>query len=142
MITRYTVIHEGQEYLLLCRPTGAAAKCWTWVEAGSLDRVSFADVERLRDIFLAQAPGLSRAATPRELRRLYEIFLSMGAPKQLILRRLGNHVPRKCVDCRSLTTDGYVGPRCEKCHEQFVRTGRVRNAAYSSSSRKSRGARR
>jgi hypothetical protein len=128
MLTRYSVFHEGQEYVLLCKPTGPAAKCWTWVEAHSLDRVSLADVERLRDIFLAQDPELGKSATPRDLRRLYEILLSMGAPEQLILRRLGPHVPKKCRDCKHLTSDGYAGPRCEKCHEQFVRTGRVRNA--------------
>jgi hypothetical protein len=142
MLTRYSVFHEGQEYVLLCKPTGPAATCWTWVEARSLDRVLLADVERLRDIFLAQDPELRKSATPRDLRRLYEILLSMGAPEQLILRRLGAHVPKKCRDCKQLTTDGYAGPRCEKCHEQFVRTGRVRNAANSNSSRNSRGARR
>jgi hypothetical protein len=141
MITRYTVVSEGQEYVLLCKSTGVAAKSWTWVESHSLDRVSLADVERLRDLFLAQEPGLGKSAAPRESRRLYEILRSMGAPEEQILRRLGRHMPRKCVGCKQLTTDGYSGPRCESCHEQFVRTGRVRNG-INNVSRKSRGTRR
>jgi hypothetical protein len=142
MISRYSVFCEGQEYVLLCNFTGAAAKSWAWVDGRSSERVSLADVERLRDSFLAQEPGLGKPQTPRELRRLYEVLRSMGAPEGLILRRLGPHVPRKCVDCKKLTTGGYAGPRCDSCHEQFVRTGRVRNAAHRDSSRKSRGSRR
>ena len=142
MITRYSIFSEGQEYVLLCNSKGAAAKSWAWVDGHSLDRVSLTDVERLRDVFLAQDPGLGKTFTPRELRRLYEVLLSMGAPRALILRRIGCHEPVKCCDCRQITTDGYSGPRCESCHELFVRTGRVRNATYNSVSRKSRGARR
>lgn len=129
MIPQQSVTYDGTEYLLLYRKTGPVAKSWRWVASGSYDPVALSDIERLRDLFLAQDPSsLGPSATPRELKRLYEILLAMGGPKELILRRLGSHEPRSCVDCGQLTTCGYAGPRCEHCHEQFVRTARVRNA--------------
>jgi hypothetical protein len=125
-----SVICEGVEYRLLYRPTGPASKCWAWVKARTIVRVDLEDVEKLRDAFLAKddLSRIGKATPPRELRRLYEVLLSMGAPRDLILRRLGIHEPRKCTDCKQFTTDGYSGPRCEPCHELFVRTARVRNA--------------
>ena len=130
MLPSHRVICEGVEYLLICRPTGPASKCWTWVDSRTIVSASIHNVETLRDAFLAQddLSRIGRATPPRELRRLYEVLLSMGAPRDLILRRLGIHEPRKCTDCKQFTTDGYSGPRCEHCHELFVRTGRLRNA--------------
>jgi hypothetical protein len=128
MHLRQSVISEGVEYFLLYRLTGTPATCWAWVDAVTRCRVSPEDVERLRDAFLSDdTVGLGRSTPPREVRRLYEVLISMGAPRDRILRRLGVHEPRKCVGCREFTTDGYAGPRCEMCHEQFVRTSRIRN---------------
>ncbi len=141
MITRYSVFDEGQEYVLLCKAQEIAAQSWTWVYGRSLDRVSLADVERLLDIFLRKTQDLGRQPHRENFKGSTRCSARWGQPENLILRWLGAHVPRKCVDCRKLTTDGYPGPRCESCHEQFVRTGRLRNGTYNNVSRKSHGAR-
>ena len=87
------------------------------------------DVPRLRDLYLAQASANDgRPADLEELRRLYDVLVAMGADRHQILHRFGTNEPRRCVDCRSMTIDGYPGPRCTPCHEDFVRTARVRNA--------------
>jgi len=130
MNVKHSVICEGVEYYLLYRPTGPVAKCWTWVDARNIAKVPLQQVESLRDSLLADddLSRVGRATPPRELRRLYEVLLSMGAPRDVILKRLGIHEPVKCTDCKEFTADGYAGPRCEPCHEQFVRTARIRNA--------------
>ena len=129
MLLRQSVTCDGIEYLLLYRPTGRASQGWAWVDGIRRNEVDPADVPRLRDAFLAQDVAVhGRPASLPELRRLHDILKSMGADPSLVRKRLGTPEPRKCVDCRSITIDGYPGPRCTPCHEQFVRTSRLRNA--------------
>lgn len=129
MIFRQLVKWDGTEYLLLVRSTGPATKAWAWVDAERRNPVSPAEVTSLRDAFLDEPViGLGRPVALLELRRFYEALVAMGAPQDKILKRFGTHEPRKCVDCKKLTIDGYAGPRCKPCYEHFVRTARVRNA--------------
>lgn len=129
MILRQSVTWNGIEYLLLYRPNGVASKGWAWVDALRSNPVSAEEAERLRDLFLEQSLAEhGRPTASNELKRLYEILLAMGATHSQIQRRLGVHRPRRCYDCLQITVDGYPGPRCKPCHEQFVRTARLRNA--------------
>ena len=127
MNCRQSVTCDGIEYLLLYRPTGRASQGWAWLDGA--DKADPADVPRLRDAFLAQDVALhAPPASLPEMRRLYEILEAMGADPSLIRKRLGAPKPQRCVHCRRLSIDNYPGPRCKPCHEQFVRTSRLRNA--------------
>jgi len=129
MIHRQTVIYNGAEYLLLYRCSRQASQSWALVDALRLNPVEPEDVPRLRDLYLAQASATDgRPADLEELRRLYDVLLAMGADHTQIRRRFGTNEPRRCVDCCSMTIDGYPGPRCKPCHKTFVRTARLRNA--------------
>ena len=131
MIPQQSVIYDGYKFLLFYRKTGPVKKSWNWVRSGSYEPASLSVLELLRDMYLAQdVSELGPSPTPQELSRLYQVLLAMGGPQDLILRRLGIHEPRKCVDCKQITTSGYSGPRCESCHEQFVRLSRIRNTDY------------
>lgn len=129
MIHRQSVLYQGVEYLLLYRYCRQPAKSSAWVDAMRIEAVDRDLVPKLRDSYLAQsAEKFGRPSDLDELRRLYEVLLAMGATRDRILGRFGTHEPRRCVDCRQMTIDGYSGPRCEPCYEHFVRTARVRNA--------------
>lgn len=123
---RQAVTLDGIEYMLVYKTSGRASRGWAWVDAIRRNEVDPADVPRLRDAFLADDGVVS--GRPAELKRLSDILAVMGASPDRIRKRLGTHLPRNCVDCRTVTVDGYPGPRCRACHEQFVRTGRLRNA--------------
>lgn len=121
--------YDGVEYLLLYRPTGQASKGWGWVDAINRAEVDPSDVARLRDAYLSQDVSVhGRPSSLPELRRLSAILKAMGAEPARIRTRLGDFEQKRCVQCRKFTNDRYPGPRCTVCHEQFVRTGRLRNA--------------
>ncbi len=120
---RQSVFSEGIEYVLLCKPTGPAKRCWAWVDAVTRCRVEDTDITMLRDAFLSQKTrSTDKPMTPHERERLFEVLLSMGAPQEQVVSRLGIHRPRRCLDCGKTTTDGYAGPRCTACYEQYIRT--------------------
>jgi hypothetical protein len=126
MLLRQTVLCDGIEYLLVYEPKGHSSKGWAWIDAVRRNPVDLSQATRLRDAFLAQEEPVH--GRPTELQRLQQILLAMGASPDQVRKRLGGHLPCKCVDCRDITTDGYPGPRCTPCHEKFVRTARLRNA--------------
>lgn len=139
MIPQQSVEYDGYQYLLIYPRTGSVAKRWKWVRSGCYEPASLEILEILRDTYLAQAPSnLGPSASPQEIKRLYEVLLAMGGPKEVISLRMGIHEPCKCVDCRTITTSGYPGPRCESCHEQFVRLSRIRNTDYMKNHRRSK----
>lgn len=112
MLLRQSVTCDGIEYVLVYRPTGRGSQGWAWVDGVRRNEVDPADVPLLRDAFLAQDVAVhGRPASLPEVRRLHEILKSMGADPTHIRKRLGIPEPRKCVDCRSITIDGYPGPR-------------------------------
>ena len=129
MILRQSVNWNGIEYLLLYHPSGAASKGWAWVDALRSNPVSPEETESLLSLFLQQSLAEhGRPAALSELKRLYEILLAMGATHTQIERRLGVQQPRRCRECKEISIDRYPGPQCKPCYEQFVRTGRLRNA--------------
>jgi hypothetical protein len=139
MIPQQSVVHDGYKYLLVYRTSGPVKKHWNWVRPESYEPASITVLDLLRDMYLAQdVSELGPSPNPQELNRLYQVLLAMGGPRDLILRRLGIHEPRKCVDCKHITTSGYPGPRCDSCHEQFVRLSRIRNTDYVRNRRRSK----
>ena len=120
---------NGTKYLWQYRPDGPANECWNWTEARTYNDVSPAISEQLREYFLSHiAPGMIATTSPYEKVRLFGILESMGVADTDLLSRFGLHKPEHCRECRELICDGYSGPRCATCHEQFFRTARVRNA--------------
>lgn len=123
---RQTIRCDGAPYTLPYRPHGSVRNSWAWVDYHSGNVVSIEMVDKLRDLFVEDGlASVAKRTPPQELRRLYEVLLSMGAPRMTVISRMGCHLPKKCITCKELTTDGYAGPRCANCHEHSVRTHRL-----------------